>query len=135
MKEKWEPLEARLGCARCGGFMFMGSVNGIYSTSTVSADGICSSMIKDEHTKRLGGMGFARFHSRKQLPASKHLCWRWARHSKQHTILRISGEKMRHCARLASRCCGFELRRKMGQYKLPHAGPRPRSRGFQDAVN
>src|SRR5437588_133018 len=30
MEEKWEPLEARLGCARCGGFMFMGRVDGIY---------------------------------------------------------------------------------------------------------
>jgi hypothetical protein len=29
MKSDWKPLEARLGSARCVGFMFMGRVNGI----------------------------------------------------------------------------------------------------------
>jgi hypothetical protein len=29
MKPNWKPLEARLGPARCAGFMFMGRVNGI----------------------------------------------------------------------------------------------------------
>ncbi len=30
MESNWKPLEARLGPARCVGFMFMGRVNGIY---------------------------------------------------------------------------------------------------------
>ena len=29
MEPNWKPLEARLGKARCAGFMFMGRVNGI----------------------------------------------------------------------------------------------------------
>ena len=29
MEPNWKPLENRLGAARCGGFMFMGRVNGI----------------------------------------------------------------------------------------------------------
>ena len=29
MEPNWKPLEARLGPARCAGFMFMGRVNGI----------------------------------------------------------------------------------------------------------
>ena len=29
MEPNWEPLEARLGPARCAGFIFMGRVNGI----------------------------------------------------------------------------------------------------------
>ena len=29
MQGKWKPLEARLACARCAGFMFMGRANGI----------------------------------------------------------------------------------------------------------
>jgi hypothetical protein len=29
MEPSWKPLEARLGPARCAGFMFMGRVNGI----------------------------------------------------------------------------------------------------------
>src|ERR1700686_1110598 len=29
MEANWKPLEARLGAARCAGFMFMGRLNGI----------------------------------------------------------------------------------------------------------
>src|SRR5712664_2541061 len=29
MEANWEPLEAKLGAARCAGFMFMGRLNGI----------------------------------------------------------------------------------------------------------
>ena len=29
MEANWEPLELRLGAARCAGFMFMGRLNGI----------------------------------------------------------------------------------------------------------
>ena len=29
MEPNWKPIEARLGKARCAGFMFMGRVNGI----------------------------------------------------------------------------------------------------------
>src|ERR1039458_5609739 len=29
MEANWKPLEARLGAARCAGFMFMGCLNGI----------------------------------------------------------------------------------------------------------
>ena len=30
MEANWKPLEARLGAARCAGFMFMGYLNGIH---------------------------------------------------------------------------------------------------------
>ena len=29
MEANWKPLEAKLGAARCAGFMFMGRLNGI----------------------------------------------------------------------------------------------------------
>ena len=75
-------------------------------------------MIKDEHYEAAGTNGFREIPFEEAITRVEAPLVAMGETLETAYDSAYSGEKMRHCAKLALRCCGFELRRKTGQYKL-----------------
>ena len=71
MEANWKPLEARLGAARCAGFMFMGYLNGINQYKHGLSRRYLFLDDEGRPTKPRGGTSFERFLSTKLWHGSK----------------------------------------------------------------